>query len=348
MIRLADCPPTQLPTAAAASARRVALYRLGVGDSLEDTIRRALDRVGILARIGPHTRIALKPNLTYPYHRPGVTTSPLVLRTTVKVLADYSPHIAIVETDGGYGAWTAAAAFAGHQIDELASAFGVEVVSLNDEAREIISFRSGAREYRLPLPVRLLRETDLFMTMPVPKIHCMTGISLAFKNQWGCVPDIMRLRQHYILDSAIVAINQALRPMVLGDGTWFLDDNGPMEGTPVRMDMIIAADSAGSFDRYVSELMGISWRGIGHLRRAVMAGDMPENLAEVEFNVSPAAARTHVFTLHRTLRNYLAMTGFKSRFVTWFGYESWFGRVVLHALLYAIAGTPVKPRPQPE
>lgn len=36
--------------------------------------------------------------------------------------------------------------------------------------------------------------------------------------------------------------------------------------------------------------------------------------------------------------------GFKSRFITWFGYESWFGRVILHALLYALAGKPVKPK----
>jgi len=327
-----------------ASERRVALYRADAGDSLEHTIRQALEKVGILARIGPHTRIALKPNLTYPYHRPGVTTTPLVLRTTVRVLADYSPHIAIVETDGGYGAWTAAAAFAGHQIEKLASEFGVEVVNLNDEARELISFWSGRRDHQLPLPVRLLRETDLFVTMPVPKIHSMTGLSLAYKNQWGCVPDIMRLRRHYIFDAAIVAINQALRPAVLGDGTWFLDDNGPMEGTPVRMDMIIAADSPGSFDRYVSELMGVSWQRIGHLCQAVKASDMPASLDDIEVNVSPADARTHVFSLRRTIRNYVALAGFKSRFVTWFGYESWFGRVVLHAILYAIAGKPVKPQ----
>lgn len=324
-------------------ARRVGLFP--VGDDVERAIARALDCVGILARITPDTRIALKPNLTYPYHRPGITTSPAVLRATVKVLSEYSRHIAVVETDGGYGAWTAAAAFAGHGLDQLASEFGIEVVNLNDEPRELISFRSGFRQYQLPLPTRLLHETDLFITMPVPKIHCMTQLSLAYKNQWGCVPDIMRLRRHYVFDAAIVAINQALRPVVMADGTSFLDDNGPMEGQPVDMGLLIAADSAGSFDRYVSELMGIGWRRVGHLRQAVAAGDMPADLSAIDFNVSPAEARSHVFTLRRTFRNYVALAGFKSRFLTWFGYESWFGRVVIHAILYAIAGKPVKPQP---
>lgn len=305
----------------------------------------ALEQTGLLDRLTHSTRVALKPNLTYPYHRPGVTTSPQVIREVVQVLRDYTPHIAIVETDGGYGAWQATEAFTGHDLYQLQNEFGVEIVNLNDEPRELISFRSGRQTYQLPLPTRLLHETDLFVTMPVPKIHCMTGLTLSYKNQWGCVPDVMRLRRHYIFDDAIVAINKALRPVVLADGTYFLDRNGPMEGAPVRMDLIIAATDAGAFDRYVAELMGFPWQRVRHLRRAVALGDMPARLDEILCNVAPAAARTHIFRLQRTFRNYVALTGFNSRFLTWLGYESWFGRVVLHAILYALAGKPVKPRP---
>jgi FkbM family methyltransferase len=46
-----------------------------------------------------------------------------------------------------------------------------------------------------------------------------------------------------------------------------------------------------------------------------------------------------------SLRDWIAFSGFSGRFMTWFGYESWFGRVILHAILYAIAGRPVKPKP---
>jgi uncharacterized protein (DUF362 family) len=123
-----------------------------------------------------------------------------------------------VETDGGYGAWQATQAFAGHGLDALGEEFGVQVVNLCDEPREWIEFRSGGRTHQLPLPTRLLHETDLFVSMPVPKIHCMTGLTLSYKNQWGCIPDTMRLRRHYVFDDAIVAINRALRPVVLADG----------------------------------------------------------------------------------------------------------------------------------
>jgi uncharacterized protein (DUF362 family) len=311
---------------------------------VDEAVHSALEQTGLLADLSHTTRVALKPNFTYPYYKQGVTTSPFVIREAVKVLRQYTARIAVVETDGGYGAWQATETFAGHGIYELGKQYDVEVVNLCDEPREMITFSSGERIHQLPLPVRLLHETDLFISMPVPKIHAMTGLTLAYKNQWGCVPDIMRLRRHYVFDDAIVAINKALKPAVLADGTYFLDRNGPMDGDPVRMDLIIAASDAGAFDRYVSELMGFPWQRVRHMRRAVALGDMPANLDEISYNISPAEARTHTFHLERKLRHWIALSGFNSRFLTWFGYEAWFGRVVLHALLYAIAGKPVKPQ----
>lgn len=308
-------------------------------------VRTALDRAGILGRVRSSTRVALKPNLTYPVYRPGVTTSPQVLRETVRLLRERTSHVAIVETDGGYGAWKASEAFSGHGVYDLARECGASVVNLSDEPREMITFRSGSHTHALPLPTRLLRETDLFLTIPVPKVHAMTVLSLSYKNQWGCIPDIMRLRRHAVFNDAVVAMNRALTPSVLVDGTFFLDQSGPMEGTPVPMNLIIAATDAGVCDRYLAELMGFSWKDVPHLRRAVELGDMPAELAASMCNVLPQTARTRRFHMRRTPRNWIALLGFHSRFMTWFGYESWFGRVVLHAVLYAIVGRPEKRTP---
>lgn len=319
-----------------------------VSGDLNASVRRALDGAGILARITPGARIALKPNFTYPFYKKGVTTSTEVIRETVRVLKDYTSKIAVVETDGGYGAWQAVEAFQGHAMYDLQKEFGIEVVNLCVEPSRPISFTARGEECALPLPVRLLDETDLFITMPVPKIHNMTGLTLSFKNQWGCIPDTMRLRRHYIFDSAILAIDRALRPAVLADGTYFLDKSGPLDGEAVRMDLIIAASSCGPFDRYVSELMGWDWRNACHLAQAVREKSMPATLDEIQFNAPPSYFKTRDFKLKRTLRAWIALTGFKSRFITWLGYESWFGRGPLHWILYAIAGKNVKPQKQNE
>jgi len=324
------------------SKRRVFVKK--IERDLREALWEAMNSVGLIERFTNSCRIVLKPNLTYPYYRPGVTTSPPVIRETIKILREYTPHIAVVETGGGYGAWPAEEALTGHSLYEMRDEYGIEVVNLNNEPSECILFRSGRQTHQLSLPTRLLHETDVFITMPVPKIHCMTGLTLSYKNQWGCVPDVMRLRRHYVFDDAIVAINRALNPAVLADGTNFLDRNGPMDGDPIRMDLIIAATDAGAFDRYVAELMGFSWRSIRHLRRAVELGDMPSDLKDIEYNVRPEEVRTYTFRLKRTFRNYVALIGFRSRFVTWLGYESWFGKVILHGILYAIVGKPIKYR----
>jgi len=326
------------------SRKRVTLLKI---ENISDTTNECLKRTGILDNIDKYTRIALKPNLTYPYYKRGVTTSPIVIRETVKILREYTAHISIVETDGGYGAWKAEEAFSNHGLYALRDEYGIEVVNLMDESCEPISFRSRWRTYQLPLPSRLLHDTDLLISMPVPKIHGMTGLTLSYKNQWGCIPDIMRLRRHYIFDDAIIAINRALRPAVLADGTYFLDQHGPMEGNQVRMDMIIGASDAGAFDRYVSELMGFPWQGVSYLKRAVKLGDMPAMLNDIEYNISPTEAQSHVFRLKRTMRDWIALIGFRSRFMTWLGYECWFGRVVLHQILYAIVGKPIKHHLEP-
>lgn len=114
----------------------------------------------------------------------GVLRNKALIRQTVKILREYTDRIAIVETDGGCGAWQSEEAFAGHGMYELLGEFGVEIVNLNDEPSEMITFRSGRQTHGVPLPTRLLHEMDLFITMPVPKIHCMTGLTLSYKNQW--------------------------------------------------------------------------------------------------------------------------------------------------------------------
>src|ERR1017187_10882462 len=141
---------------------RVEVKRIG-GD-LAAAVESALSDSGILERVNEGTRVALKPNFTYPYHKSGVTTSPAVLRETVRALSKITKHISVVETDGGYGAWRVADAFAGHGVYELVKEFGIQAVNLCDEDRELISFKSRGRLRQLPLPKRLLYRTDLFIT----------------------------------------------------------------------------------------------------------------------------------------------------------------------------------------
>ena len=142
-----------------------------IGNDVGRAVAAAFQGAGLDKLLRSNARVAIKPNFTYPYHKPGVTTSPEVLRELVRLIHQSTDKIVIVETDGGYGAWQAAEAFQGHGLADLRREFGVRAVNLNEEPSERIDFKVRHRRCRLPLPVRLLHETDVFITVPVPKIH---------------------------------------------------------------------------------------------------------------------------------------------------------------------------------
>ena len=311
-------------------------------NNIEKIMQDAVMEVGLTKRINSDSKIFLKPNLTYPKYKPGITTSPDIIEALVKVLSDYSKKITIIESDGGYGTFKAESAFRGHNLYEIGKRYGIKIRNLSNEKMEEVNFKVRKGLYKIRFSSILLNEGDIFITMPVPKIHAMTVLSLGFKNQWGCIPDNMRLRLHHIFNELIVHINKLLNPYVISDGKYFLDKNGPMDGEPIKMDLIIAANSVGAFDRYVSELMGISYKNVPHLREAALMGELPDNLSEINYNVHPDINRNQLFELKRNFRNYIALAGFNSRFLTWLGYESWFGKEILHKLLYLVTSRPIK------
>jgi uncharacterized protein (DUF362 family) len=109
-------------------------------------------------------RVAVKPNLTYPRHKEGVTTSPEVLETVVAALRGAGNEVFVVESDGGYGAWTCEAAMEGHGIHALCERHGAKAVSLTKEPSIPLEFRRRGRRVEIPFPrmlAALLEGIDL-------------------------------------------------------------------------------------------------------------------------------------------------------------------------------------------
>ena len=285
-------------------------------------------------------RVAVKPNLTFPRHRPGVTTTPEVLRAVVSRLVERKNQVFVVESDGGYGAWDCESALRGHGVHEMCAALGATVVNLSAAPRATLGVRRRGGLLDIPFPRLLLEGIDAFVSVPVPKVHCMTGVSLAMKNQWGLIPDAMRLDHHHAFDEVVLEVNRRLpAATVVVDGTWFLDENGPMEGRALRKDLLIGADSIGECDRYLCALMGVDPMSIPHLRHAIAAGFVPARLEDVAFDAGQLQRLSYRAVLRRTPRQSLVRTFFRSRRLTRLMYTSWFGRG-LHRALYAVTGRP--------
>jgi len=283
-------------------------------------------------------RVAVKPNLTFPTPRPGVTTTPEVLRAVVQRLVERSNTVFVVESDGGYGAWDCDRALRGHGVHEMCAALGATAVNLSGAPRTSLAVARAGGLLAVPFPRILLDSIDAFISLPVPKVHCMTGVSLAMKNQWGLIPDPMRLEHHHAFDEVVLEINRRLpSATAIVDGTYFLDENGPMEGRPLRKDLVVAAGSIGECDRYLCALMGVDPMGVSHLRHAISAGFVPGRLEDIGHDADQLRRLSYHAVLNRTPRQRLVRTFFHSRRLTRLMYTSPFGRG-LHKVYYGMVG----------
>jgi uncharacterized protein (DUF362 family) len=334
------------PSSSGATAEGKKLMRVYVGrleGDLERLLRQALSWIRWEEVIPSGARIFIKPNFTFPFFKPGVTTSPIVIEALVRILRERTNRIVIGESDGGAHSWKAEEAFHAQDLPRIAKDYGVSLVNLTNTSREWVELPLRKETVRIELPSILLRETDVFITIPVPKIHCMTKVSLALKNQWGCIPGAeKRFRWHSRFDEMICVLNELFRPrLIIGDCTWMLTGNGPMFGEQIKTDMLVASDDIGAFELAMLHLMGLEkWR-IGHLEEAKRRSMMPASLNQVTFNDDWRLFRSDRFFLKRTIQNWIALAGFKSRFITWFGYESPFAKL-FHTVLYSIKGNPLK------
>jgi uncharacterized protein (DUF362 family) len=287
--------------------------------------------------------ILIKPNLTYPYYKEGVTTRIEFVECLVAALRkiNASTKIYIGEGDGGYNSFSMTNGMKTMGFYEIEAKYpNVKIVNLSNLPRQRVELRANGRPYFIDLPAIFFEDIDFCITCPVPKVHCMTKVTLAFKNQWGCVPDVMRLKNHYVFDELIGQICDKLKfRYAFLDGKYGLDNNGPMMGDPVELNWFVASNSLGAFDRIVSEMMGFDWRKIGHLRMADRYGYLPKR-EEIEI-IGDINAFRRKFVLKRNFWNYPALAAFRSSSLTHFFYFSMWAKL-LHNIMYTFRKRPIQ------
>lgn len=311
-------------------------------EKIESQMYEAACLTGLADRISGSRAIFIKPNLTYPVYRKGVTTRFEFIRSLVAVLTGINPRLKIYigEGNGGYNSYSMTDAFRDMGFLKIKDDFAnVEVVNLSEMPSRIFIFQTLRGEYPVTLPELFFGEVDFSISCPVSKVHCMTKLTLSLKNQWGCLPDVMRLKNHYMFNHIIAQISHVLKfEFAFLDGKFGLNNNGPMVGDPVELDWFVASNSLGAFDAVVSDMMGFSWKTVQHLRMADKYGLMPDE-KEITL-IGDAGSLRKKFVLKRSLWNYPALAAFHSRRLTHLFYLSSWSKL-LHDIMYLFRKRPI-------
>ncbi|MDQ6615889.1 MAG: DUF362 domain-containing protein [Actinomycetota bacterium] len=307
----------------------------GDGSDYLSAIRAGLAYVDFGIGLPAKPRVFVKPNLTFPSYRPGVMTSPAAVEALILALKDYTPHIWLGDSDsGGYNRFSMDEVYVTTGVAEYATRHGVEVVNLSHLPTQSVSFECRGRPLTLALPRLLTSEIDVLITMPVPKVHVNTGVSLTFKNQWGCIPEPTdRLRLHPYFKEVILEVNRAVKAKyAVIDGRYGLNGSGPLQGDPVELGWLCVTDDIGAGARVSCHLMQVSTRNVRHLRHAERQGWIPD-LDAIEVNRDLAPFRGPKFKANRVWTDLPGWAAFHSPSLAHLAYFSkWAGP--LHQLLY--------------
>ncbi len=296
---------------------------------------------GLDREIKAGDQVLLKPNLTYPKFKPGVTTTPAVLEASIKLLKDLGARVVVGESDGGYDSYEVKDAFHDYGLYELEKKYGIRVVNFSSDKSSwrTVAIRKYFKTFDIEYPA-LLEESDHFITFPVPKVHAMTGISLSYKNQWGCVPNTMRLRYHPVFNDAIFAINQIPKSkFTVIDGTYGLTRSGPMVGDVFDWGWLMVSNSFEAADLVASRLMKVDLRTILHYKKVFRAGLVPD-LAEIKLSQELSPFVSDKFYLKRDMWNYLALSAWLHPAINHFFYES-SAADLLHKIMYTFRKKPI-------
>jgi uncharacterized protein (DUF362 family) len=319
--------------------------RAGTPEGRRTQMQDALNSIGLPAEVRSARTVFLKPNLTFPEHKDGITTRAEFIEEIVSYLLATNSRLKIFvgEGEGGYNSFSMSGAMRTMGYHQVASRHpNVELVNLTSIPSTEVVLDTPKGKYPLRLPDLLLRDVDLAISCPVPKVHAMTTLTLSFKNLWGCLPDVHRLKNHYMFSYLISRVAEILRfRYAVLDGRFGLTRYGPMSGDAIEVNWFVAGNSLGAFDAVVARMMGFNWQKVPHLRQAGSYGYIP---SDEDTNVlgDPEALRV-AFSLRRVLWTYPAYAAFHSKYLTRFFYLSPYAKF-MHDVMYMFRKRDILPQ----
>lgn len=230
--------------------------------AVRQAVERGLTLLGGASRfVEPGESILLKPNLLVGRApERAVTTHPEVFRAVADMLTDAGARLRYGDSPG-VGRLGHVAERAG--IAAIAEDLGIPPAEFSRGHR--VSFPDGRLVKQFTLAAGVF-EADGMVSLPKLKTHGLTRITGAVKNQFGCVPGVLKAEFHARLPSVdlfsrmLVDLNLLLRPrLFVMDAVVAMEGNGPQGGAPRPMNAILLSDDPVAVDVTACRMIDLAW-----------------------------------------------------------------------------------------
>jgi uncharacterized protein (DUF362 family) len=233
---------------------------------------KALDLIDYKNALAGYDKVLIKVNfIVDKTWDTGATTDPIVVEAIIKKLEALPVKVYVVESDATIT--NADKAFEATGMKDMCSRNGIEWLNLRyvkDTVKLAVPNGEALKSVTVP---RLVTESAVISAAKL-KTHADTGVTLGMKNMFGLLPDKFKGKYHLKgISKVVVDINTVLRPaLTVIDGFVGMEGQGPVDGTPVKMNLIIAGTDVVATDATACRVMGINPHEIKHIRKAFEKG----------------------------------------------------------------------------
>lgn len=250
-------------------------------------------------------RVILKPNiLSGEGPEKNISPHPEVFRAVAKAFKEIGAELSYGDSPG-FGSPEANAKRGGFA--DVAAEEGVAWANFSD-AREI-PFPEGKviRKFSIAEGVAA---SDGLISICKLKTHALTRITGAIKNQFGCIPGPRKAEFHSVMPTValfaqmLVDLNRLLKPrLFIMDGVIAMEGNGPRNGSPRRMNVLLFSTDPVALDAAVCRLIDLDPGlvetlvygeefGLGFAHNFEFLGDALDSLIVKDFDVNRSPRKT--------------------------------------------------------
>jgi uncharacterized protein (DUF362 family)/ferredoxin len=241
---------------------QVALIRCETYDeeTVYQAVKRGIDLLGgISGFVRPEEKIVLKPNVLLGNSpQRCVTTHPSLFRAAIKLLQQARVYVSYGDSSGfGTSEWNMKKSELKPVADELGA------VPADFSKGKSVSHKTALLNKRFTIAYGVL-EADGLISLPKLKTHPLTRLTGAIKNQFGCIPGIIKGQYHmkmpdpYDFATMLVDLNTLLRPrLYIMDGITAMEGNGPRSGLPKQLNVLLLSHDPIALDSIACKIINL-------------------------------------------------------------------------------------------
>jgi uncharacterized protein (DUF362 family)/Pyruvate/2-oxoacid:ferredoxin oxidoreductase delta subunit len=274
--------------------------------NVDGAVDRGVELLGGIERFAaPGETLVLKPNLLVARDAErAVTTHPSVFRAVARRFVEAGADVSYGDSPG-FGRPATVARRAG--LTPIADEIGIALAEFT--RGRAVSFPEGDLIKQFTIAEGVL-VADGIVSLPKLKTHGLTRITGSIKNQYGCIPGPLKAEFHARLPNVdlfsrmLVDLNRFLRPrLFVMDGIVAMEGNGPQNGAPRPMNVLLFSTDPVALDAAVCAMVGLDPTlvlpivygqeyGLGRAADIDYVGDPIESFVAPDFDVNRRRAST--------------------------------------------------------